>query len=79
MQFFVGFIAGLCVLVVFAFGALLGWKARGRDAKRTATVTAAELTETQKQQLREEQEAWKALHNYGVEEAYAYPPPAKEG
>lgn len=80
MEFLIGFMAGLSVLAVFLGGALVGWKAKERDAKHHATVTADELTESQKQQLRDEREAWQALHNYGVEEAYDYPPPvAKEG
>lgn len=79
MEFLIGFIAGLCVLAVFLGGAALGWKAKERDTGQRATVTAPELTETQKQQLQDEREAWQALHNYGVEEAYNYPPPVKEG
>lgn len=78
MEFLIGFIAGLSVLVVFLAGAILGWKLKGRENAGRATVTAPELTETQKQQLREERAAWQALHNYGVEEAYNYPPPMKE-
>lgn len=79
IEFLIGMIAGLCILAVFLGGAFLGWKAKARETASRVTATAPELTEAQKQQLRDEREAWNALHNYGVEEAYNYPPPAKEG
>ncbi len=66
MEFVIGFLGALAFLLVFAAGALCGWQTR----KHMTAVTAEQLTEQQRQQQREEQEAWRALHNYGVEDAY---------
>ena len=66
MEFAIGFLGALASLLIFAAGAFCGWQAR----KNTTAVTAERLTEQQRQQQREEQEAWRALHNYGVDDAY---------
>ena len=42
-------------------------------------MTAEQLTPAQKQQLRDERDAWQALHNYGVEDAYNLHPEDREG
>ena len=52
-----------------------GWKIR----EHTGKVTAERLTPAQKQQLQDERDAWQALHNYGVEDAYNLHPEDREG
>ena len=75
MSFLYGVLGVIAAQVLFAGGFLLGWKAR----EHTGKVTAEQLTPAQKQQLRDERDAWQALHNYGVEDAYNLHPEDREG
>lgn len=70
MEFLLGAAGALLCMVLLGAGAVCGWQAR----KHTAAVTAEPLTEQQKQRLREEQEAWSALHHYSVDDAYGICP-----
>lgn len=74
MEFIIGFLGAVMCLLLFIAGAFLGWQMKERDDARTQKVTAKKLTEEQERQLREEQEAWKSLHNYSVEDAYGMRP-----
>lgn len=78
MEFMIGFAGAVLAVGLFVVGAVFGWKFRERVYKREARVTAEQLTEVQKQRLREEAEAWKALHSYSVEDAYAIRPSKEE-
>ena len=51
----------------------------GQARAQTGKVTAEQLTPAQKQQLRAERDAWQALHNYGVEDAYNLHPEDRDG
>ena len=67
MEFILGIVGAVLCIVLFFAGAFAGWTAH---AKYTRQVTAESLSEAQKRQLREEEEAWRHLHNYSVEDAY---------
>ena len=73
MEFVIGFLGALVALALFGAGCLLGWKLNDRLAVSEQKVTAEALTEKQKQRLKEEEEAWAALHNYSPEIAYGMP------
>ena len=76
MEFLLGFLGAVLAVALFGLGMYAEWKLRERACERQQKVTAEQLTEEQKRMLREEQEAWKALHNYSVEDAYnIYPAP----
>ena len=70
MKFLFGFLGALLAALLFAAGALCGWKAKNWDLKRTQTVTAKELTEKERQKLIAEQQAFTQLQNYNMETAY---------
>ena len=69
MDFVIGFLGFVLAGLLFGAGALTGWKVHGRIYR----ATAESLTQPQKQQLKEEQEAWTCLHNYNVDDAYGVP------
>lgn len=73
MAFIYGFLGALALTLILGIGVVIGWKLKSHDEARTQRVTAEELTQTQKQRIRDEQEAWKSLHNYSVEDAYGIP------
>lgn len=73
MEFAIGFAGMLVCLFLLVGGVVVGWKLKVADERRTQRVTAAALTDEQKRALREEQEAWRELHNYNVETAYDLP------
>lgn len=73
MEFVIGFSGMLVCLFLLVGGIVVGWKLKVADERRTQRVTAAALTDEQKRALREEQEAWRELHNYNVETAYDLP------
>lgn len=73
MEFVIGFGGALVCLILFGAGIAIGWRLKLSDEKRTQRVTAEQLTEKQRQALREEQEAWRVIHNYNVETAYSSP------
>lgn len=70
MEFVIGFLGALMAIALFGVGCLLGWKMNDRFNRK---VTAEALTEKQKQHIKEEEEAWAALHNYSPEIAYGMP------
>lgn len=82
MEFIIGFLGALLALGLFSGGAFLGWRLNEKYRAQTQRVTAEQLTEAQKRHVAEEAEAWEALHNYSVEDAYnVHPqkqPPDKE-
>lgn len=70
MEFVIGFLGALVALILLVGGVAIGWKLNTYVTNATQKVTADALSEKQKQQVREEQEAWMALHNYSAETAY---------
>ena len=70
MEFVIGFGGALVCLLLLCGGVAIGWTLKVADDKRTQRVTAEQLTEKQRQALREEQEAWQQLHNYSPDVAY---------
>lgn len=75
MEFLLGFVGAFAFFLLFGTGVFCGWKAR----EHTGKATAEQLTPAQKQQLQDERDAWQALHNYGVEDAYNLHPEDREG
>lgn len=69
MDFAMGFIGFVLAELLFGAGAFIGWKVHGQIHRATAEA----LTQTQKQRIKEEQEAWNCLHNYSVDDAYGVP------
>lgn len=70
MEFLIGFTGAILAMVIFVSGVVVGWKLKKLHDQATVRVTAEELTEVQKQQVREEREAWNSLHSYSMEDAY---------
>lgn len=70
MEFLLGFLGAVLAMSLFAAGMALEWKLKEQEFARRQQVTAEQLTEAQKRRVVEEQEAWMALHNYSVEDAY---------
>ena len=77
MEFLMGFLGALLAVGLFVAGTCIGWTLKGQHFAQTQKVTAEALTEAQKQRVREEQEAWMALHNYSVDDAYGVRPPSE--
>ena len=63
----------LAVLLLLLIGAFVGWKLHIAFEKHNRRVVAEELTEEQKRQFRADQEAFDAMVNYSVEQAYGLP------
>lgn len=74
MEFLLGFLGAILAMSLFAGGVALGCWRKEKEFARRQKVTAEQLTEAQKRRLREEEEAWSALHNYSVEDAYNMAP-----
>ena len=74
MEFLLGFLGAILAMSLFAGGVALGCWLKEKEFTRRQKVTAEQLTEAQKRRLREEEEAWSALHNYSVEDAYNMAP-----
>ena len=74
MEFILGFLGAILAMSLFAGGVALGCWLKEKEFARRQKVTAEQLTEAQKRRLREEEEAWSALHNYSVEDAYNMAP-----
>lgn len=70
MEFLIGFLGALAAMGLLFSGSLIGWKARSAFEKYRTRKTAEELTELEKQRIREEQQAFSALQNYSSERAY---------
>ncbi len=76
MEFLFGFLGAMLAVCLLLGGVALGWVLREKMLAKERQITANQLTEAEKRRLREEQEAWTALHNYSVEDAYGiYPSP----
>lgn len=60
----------LAVLLLLIIGAFVGWKLRLAFEKHSRRVVAEEMTEEQKRQFLADQEAFDAMVNYNVEQAY---------
>lgn len=74
MEFIYGCLIGsILVFIVFSAGFLTGWALKTADIKHTQRVTAEELTQEQRRRVEEERQAWEALHNYSVADAYGVP------
>lgn len=70
MEIFIGFIVAFVTVLLLFGGIALGWYLRGKYGHH---VTAEALTESQRQRIRDEEQAWHCLHNYSVEDAYQMP------
>ena len=77
MEFLFGFLGAMLAVCLLLGGVALGWVLRGKMLAKERQITANQLTEAEKRRLREEQEAWTALHNYSVEDAYGIYPSHK--
>jgi hypothetical protein len=74
MEFLFGFLGAVIAVCLLLGGVALGWVLREKMFAKERQITAGQLTEAEKRRLREEQEAWTALHNYSVEDAYGIYP-----
>ena len=72
MEFLIGAVGAVSVMLLFAAGIFVGWKLRAADEKRRVRKTAAELTEQQVREMKEQQEAFRQMQNYTPEIAYGY-------
>ena len=70
MEFLFGFLGAMLAVCLLLGGVALGWVLREKMLAKERQITAGQLTEAQKRRVVEEQEAWMALHNYSVEDAY---------
>lgn len=70
MEFLFGFFGAIFGIVLLAGGFAAGWKVRKTYAEHVEEVVAKELSDAEKQQLIDEQEAFSALQNYSVAQAY---------
>ena len=74
MEFLIGAVGAVSVMLLFAAGVFTGWKLYEAADKRRVRKTAAELSDKQLQELKEQQEAFRQMQNYSVETAYGYRP-----
>ena len=65
-----GVLGVLLTLILFAGGALLGWKAHKVYLEKTKTAIQTELTEQQKREAKEAAKAFDVLVNYNPDVAY---------
>ena len=70
MEFVIGFGGAVVAMILMIAGVVFGWKSRECAYERETRATAEQLTEVEKRRLREEAEAWMALHNYSADDAY---------
>lgn len=70
MEVLLGFFGAVLAGVLFFSGVWVGCRLKDREFERRQIVTAEQLSEIQKRRVLEEQEAWRHLHNYSVEDAY---------
>lgn len=70
MNFIYGVIGMVLVLLVFAAGVAVGWKVKEKiEANKAKTVEKA-LNEKERQQLVEDQQAFRTMIGYNVDMAY---------
>ena len=69
MDFLFGIVGFLIALILFTGGLALGWYICKLEREKS-TPTAQELSDVERKQLLETQEAYRRLHNYSVEDAY---------
>ena len=70
MDILIGLCGALLAIALLGVGVFAGWKLKSYEVKHRQTVTAEALTAEQQRLVREEQEAWMALHNYNAADAY---------
>lgn len=78
MEFVYGVIGALAVLILFFGGGFAGWKLREYVYQRACEQKAKELTESERRQLMDQQEAFRQMQNYNVDVAYGWKPPRPE-
>ncbi len=70
MEFIYGALGVILALLLFAAGMFTGWRVKERLIQAARKSYAAELTEKEREQLREEQAAFANLMGYNVDMAY---------
>ena len=70
MQFLMGFVGAIVVMMLFAAGVLVGWKAKDAMTRFVSKKTAPELSEQERQMLQEQMAAQQMIFAYGPETAY---------
>ncbi len=70
MQFIYGALGVISVLLIFAVGVVIGWKACKADEARRSHRIEVELGERERLQLKQEQEAFNTMLGYNIEMAY---------
>lgn len=70
MDFVLGFLGALLVLVLALAGFALGWWVRGVFEKNRRAVPVQQAAEDERRRLTEQQNAFRRIQNYTVEDAY---------
>lgn len=70
MDFLSGLMGAIAALILFVAGMAVERMRVDHEWERSQKVTAQKLTAEQEHKIKEEQEAWQALHNYTLETAY---------
>ncbi len=70
MEFIYGALGVILALLLFSAGVFTGWRVKECLVQAARKSYAEELTEKEREQLREEQEAFANLMNYNVDMAY---------
>lgn len=69
MQFLIGAVGALAVVGLLCIGVLIGWKGH---AKYAVQKTREKATEEELRKIKEQDEAFRHLTGYSVEDAYGY-------
>ena len=70
MQFIMGFIGAIVVMILFAAGVLVGWKAKDAMTRLVSKKVAPELDEQERQIIKAQMEAQQQLFDYNPAMAY---------
>lgn len=70
MEFVIGFLGALVLNLIIIGSGFLGWKLRGDFEQKQVRSTAEELTDRERQEIKDAVEAQHLLHNYNADMAY---------
>ena len=69
-----GFLGAILALGVFAAGVICGWRLNEKLREKRAVIAERQLGEEERERLRKEQEAFRTMLNYNVDQAYGFTP-----
>jgi len=70
MEFLYGALGMIAVLLVFAAGAVVGWKAKERVNTAKTEIKMEALSEKEAAELKQEEQAFSAMIGYNIDMAY---------